>query len=71
MSWCRRCGAWIDWIRPPKGRPVPVVVMPDRGTEDFITDEGEWIKGKRTPAGPVGGNLVAFVPHRRNCQGRC
>ena len=75
MSRCKYCGAWIDWIRPPKGRPVPVeyqpvVVMPDRGTEEFITDEGEWIKGKRTPAGPVGGNLVAFVPHRRYCTGR-
>lgn len=47
----------------------PVVVMPDRGTEDFITDEGEWIRGKRTLAGPVGGNLVAFAPHQRYCAG--
>lgn len=48
----------------------PVVVMPGRGTEEFITDEGEWIKGRQTIAGPVGGNLVAFAPHRRRCSGR-
>lgn len=44
-------------------------MIPDRGTEDFITDEGERIKGERTLAGPVGGNLVAFAPHRRYCTG--
>lgn len=75
MSWCKYCQEWIDWIRPPVGRSVavdyrPVVVRPDRGTEEFITDEGEWIRGERTLAGPVGGNIVAFVPHRRYCPGR-
>lgn len=75
MSYCKYCGALIDWIQPKKGRSVavdyrPVVVMPDRGIEDFITDEGEWIKGKRTLAGPVGGNLVAYIPHRRYCKAR-
>lgn len=75
MSYCKYCGASIDWIRQPKGRPVPVeyrpvVVMPDCGTEEFITGEGEWIKGRRTIAGPVGGNLVAYEPHRRYCTSR-
>lgn len=75
MSWCKYCGSWINWIRPPVGRPVPVeprpvVVMTDCGTEDFITDEGEWIKGRRTPAGPVGGNLVAYEPHRKYCDSK-
>lgn len=73
MSWCKYCGAWIDWIRAQDGKPVPVeprpvVVMPDCGTEDFITDEGERVKGKRTLAGPVGGNIVAYVPHRTFCR---
>lgn len=74
MSFCKYCGELIDWIRTQGGRPVPVecrpvVVMPGQGTEEFITDEGEWIKGKRTPAGPVGGNIVANIPHRRHCTG--
>ena len=74
MSHCKYCGKLIDWIQPPGKKWVaverwPVVVMPSRGTETFITDEGEWIKGERTLAGPVGGNLVAFAPHRRYCPG--
>lgn len=72
MRRCKYCQEWIEWIQPAQGRPVPVeprpvVVRPDRGTEEFITDKGEWIRGERTLAGPAGGNLVAFVPHRRYC----
>lgn len=80
MTKCRCCGSWIGWIRPQKGRPVPVeprpvvvmraTMMPDCGTEDFITGEGEWIKGRRTPAGPVGGNLVVYEPHRKYCNSK-
>ena len=75
MSWCKYCGAWIDFIPQPKGRPVPVeprpvVVREDRGTEEFITDEGEWIRGERTLDHAAGGSMVAFVPHRRHCPGQ-
>ena len=75
MSYCKYCGARIDWIRTPEGKytpvePGPVVVMPDRGTDDFITDEGERIKGKRALAGPIGGNLVAYKPHWTRCSAR-
>lgn len=75
MSWCKYCEAPIDWIQPREGRPVsvepwPVVAMPDRGTEEFITDEGEWIKEKRTLAGPVGGNMVVYEPHRKYCNSK-
>lgn len=74
MNRCKYCGAQIDWIHDSKQWvPVqyrPVVVRLDRGTENFITDEGEWIKGERTLGGPVGGNLVAFAPHWRYCPGQ-
>lgn len=75
MAICKYCGAWIDWIRTKKGKSMPVestpvVIVPDRGTETFITDEGEILKGVRTPAGPVGGNLVAYVPHWARCSDR-
>ena len=73
MAWCKFCGAQIDWIRTAAGKymPVeyrPVMVMPDRGTEIFIADEGETIKGTRTLPGAVGGgNIAAYVPHWTRC----
>lgn len=76
MSWCKYCGARIDWLRTPKGKnmPVeymPVMVMPDRGTEVFVTDEGEVIRGKRTlPGAAGGGNIAAYVPHWAGCSAR-
>ena len=59
MSWCKYCGARIDWLRTPKGKnmPVeymPVMVMPGRGTEAFVTDEGGAFAGSgRCPARPA------------------
>lgn len=76
MARCKYCGARIDWIRTRKGKnmPVeyyPVMVMPHRGTETFITDEGEVITGKRTLPGAVGGgNVAAYVPHWAGCTAR-
>lgn len=76
MSYCKYCGAQIDWIRTTKGRhmPVeywPVLVMPDRGDEVFITDEGETIRGERALPGAVGGgNVAAYVPHWTFCSAR-
>lgn len=76
MAWCKYCGARIDWLRTPKGKymPVeytPVMVMPDRGTEVFVTDEGEVIRGKRTlPGAAGGGNIAAYVPHWAGCSYR-
>lgn len=76
MAWCKYCGARIDWIRTPKGKymPVeymPVMVMPDRGEETFVTDEGEVIRGKQTLPGAVGGgNIAAYIPHWAGCSGR-
>lgn len=73
MSYCKYCGAPIDWIRTAAGRymPVeyrPVLVMPDRGTETFITDEGEIIHGERAlPSAVGGGNIAAFIPHWTYC----
>ena len=76
MSWCKYCGARIDWIRTKKGRfmPVeymPVMVMPGRGTETFVTDEGEVFQGKQTlPCAVGGGNVAAYIPHWGRCSGR-
>lgn len=75
MRRCKYCGAWIGFVQRPGERPVPVeprsvVVRPGRGTENFLTGEGAWILGERTLAGPVGGNLAVFVPHRRYCRGQ-
>ena len=75
MSRCQHCGARIGWVQGPGGKWVAVecrsvVVRPDRGTEGFITPDGKWIKGERTIAGPTGGNLAAYIPHRRYCPGQ-
>lgn len=76
MSCCKFCGAQIDWIRTAQGKymPVefrPVLVMPDRGDEVFITDEGEIVRGKRAlPCAVGGGNIAAYVPHWAFCSAR-
>lgn len=76
MAVCKYCGAWIDWIRTPAGKympvgPRPVLIMPDRGAETFITDEGEIVRGQRTLPGAVGGrNIAAYVPHWAHCPAR-
>lgn len=76
MSRCKYCGARIDWIRTAAGKnmPVeygPVMVMPSRGTETFITDEGEIIHGKQTlPCAVGGGNIAAYIPHWARCPAR-
>lgn len=76
MSYCKYCGAWIEWIRTRAGKsmpvePRPVMIRPDRGTEIFITDEGEVLHGERVlPAATGGGNLAAYVPHWKYCTGR-
>lgn len=73
MRKCKYCGAWIDWITTQTGRhmpvePRPVVIRTDRGAENFITRDGKTVRGERTPAGPIGGNRVAYVPHWAWCR---
>lgn len=76
MSRCKYCGALIDWIRTPQGKYMPVeyrpaLIMPDRGDEVFITDEGEAIQGKRAlPNAVGGGNIAAYIPHWATCSAR-
>lgn len=75
MAKCRYCGAYIKWVETPAEKYVPVEPRPvrirtDRGTEEFVTDQGKAVKGARVlPAAAGGGNLVAFVPHRTFCRG--
>ena len=76
MAKCKYCGDYIRWVKPPEGKygpvePRPVRIRADRGTEEFITNQGKAVKGERVlPAAAGGGNLVAFVPHRAFCRGR-
>ena len=76
MALCRDCGERIKWIRTPKGKWMPadcrpVRVAPNRGTEIFVTDKGEIIKGGRTLPGAIGGgNIAAYVPHWASCPAR-
>lgn len=60
MSRCAHCGTPVQWIRLPGGDYEPV---------EFLDDGDGRTERRQTLAGPVGGALAAFVPHRRYCPG--
>ena len=76
MAKCDRCGSYIKWVKAPQERwipvePRPVRIRTDRGTEEFVSSEGRYLKGERVlPAAAGGGNIVAYVPHRKYCRRR-
>lgn len=74
MKKCNQCGAWIDFVTTQAGRhmpvePRPVVIMPNRGTDTFITPDGKMIRGQRSLVRVEGfGNIAAYVPHWAWCR---
>ena len=74
MKKCNQCGAWIDIVTTQAGRhmpvePRPVIIMPSRGTDTFITPDGRMIRGQRTLVRVEGfGNIAAYVPHWAWCR---
>lgn len=71
MARCRGCGAEIDWIKTRAGKnmpvdPEPVFVAVDDGSDVFVTDEGEVIRGREVPTND-GSAEVAFVSHWATC----
>lgn len=71
MAMCKGCGATIFWIRTRAGmnmpvNPEPVFVAVDDGSDVFVTDEGEVIRGREVPTND-GSAEVAFVSHWATC----
>lgn len=81
MSYCKDCGAEIDWLRTEDGRyipvdPEPVFVIEGEGTDRFYDDEMGAITGRlarpeevRTKEEKIN-TPIAFVPHWRTCPAR-
>ena len=73
MSFCKGCGALIDWSVTKEGKymPInlePVFIIEGGGKDRFVTEEGEIVLGRRAlPAEERPGLEVAFVPHWRTC----
>lgn len=73
MSYCRGCGAEIEWITTTDGRnvsvnPDPVCIIEGEGYRKFITDEGEIVAGRiARKEEEIQDLLLAYVPHNRTC----
>ncbi|MBR0063898.1 MAG: hypothetical protein IJP67_07005 [Oscillospiraceae bacterium] len=74
MSFCKGCGAPIDWVTTAQARKMPVdeepvFVIPGDGRDRFVTDEGEVILGRLASPDEEHSprREVAFVPHWRTC----
>lgn len=78
MSYCKSCGAEIDWMRTEEGRyipvdPEPVFVIENDGQERFYDEElGELIGRQAKPEEVRTGEqkmsaALGFVPHWRTC----
>lgn len=77
MSFCRGCGARIEWVHTQAGKnmpvdPEPVFVIEGDGKDRFVTDEGAVIVGRRArpeeePHVFPTDFPVAFVPHWKTC----
>ena len=79
VSYCRACGAEIDWIQTPEGKyipvdPEPVFVVEGDGAELFCDEEIGELRGRQARPEEVqtveekARNPVAFVPHWRTCK---
>ena len=77
MSFCRGCGARIEWIRTTAGKnmpvdPEPVFIIEGEGKDRFVTDEGAVIVGRRVRPEEAPRTFptdfpVGFVPHWKTC----
>ncbi|MCD8050059.1 MAG: hypothetical protein LUE89_00060 [Clostridiales bacterium] len=75
MSICKSCGMSIAWVKTRSGKWMPVEtvkvpVLPGKGKETFITDDGDIITGERYREFKKNPDTVAGnVPHWANCPG--
>lgn len=81
MSYCKNCGAEIDWVRTEEGRYIPVdpelvFVIEDDGDEHFYDDELGEITGRQAKQEEVQtkeakiNTPLGYVPHWRTCRAR-
>ncbi len=81
MSYCKSCGAEIDWMRKPDGGyipvdPEPVFVIEGEGQERFYTEEEGVLAGRLARPEEVQtreqkmNTPLGFVPHWRTCRAR-
>ncbi len=81
MSYCKNCGAEIDWMRTEEGRyipvdPDPVFVIEGEGQERFYTEEEGVLAGRLARPEEVQtreqkmNTPLGFVPHWRTCRAR-
>lgn len=81
MSYCKSCGAEIDWMRTEEGRyipvdPEPVFVIEGEGPERFYTEEEGVLAGRLARPEEVQtreqkmNTPLGFVPHWRTCRAR-
>ncbi len=78
MSYCKRCGAEIDWTRKRDGGyipvdPEPAFVIEGEGQDIFFDEEGNELTGRAAGPGEIQtreqkiNTPLGFVPHRRTC----
>ncbi len=81
MSYCKSCGAEIDWMRTEEGRyipvdPEPVFVIEGEGQERFYTEEEGALAGRLARPEEVqtleqkANTPMGWVPHWRTCRAR-
>ncbi len=81
MSYCKSCGAEIDWMRTEEGHyipvdPDPVFVIEGEGQEQFYTEEEGVLAGRLARPEEVQtreqkmNTPLGFVPHWRTCRAR-
>jgi len=81
MPFCKGCGVYIEFVKTPRGKSVPVdpeYVMVDTSAKKadtvIITNTGEWVKGKEIARGdsiadsiPGGCYAIGRVAHFATC----
>jgi len=81
VSYCKSCGAEIDWMRTEEGRyipvdPDPVFVIEGEGQEQFYTEEEGVLAGRLAKPEEVQtlekkcNTPMGWVPHWRTCPAR-
>lgn len=72
MSYCKKCGAEIVWIKTPAGKHMPcdagkVYFSEDKnGKELFVTADGKTVRGSRRLY-LASGAKIGYIPHWATC----
>lgn len=81
MSYCKNCGAEIEWLQKPDGRYIPVdpeieFIIEGEGTERFYAENGTVLVGRLARPEEAQTRKVKInaplgcVPHWRTCRAR-